>query len=177
MSLSALLTVLPAPQHPSEVPTPETWSDTERQLGQLPEDYKAFLGRFGTGTIGDFIGILNPASKNPHLNLLVKGRAILSALIELRDGGEPCPYPLFPDPGGLLPFGVTDNGDMLLWLTAGEPRRWSVVVNAGREPTYETFECDMTDFVAGILTGRLHCSVFPDLLSSVPTFAPALPYQ
>lgn len=176
MSLNSLLTVLPPPQNPVEVPTAETWNATEMQLSRLPDDYKAFVDRFGTGNISGFIWILNPASQNRYLNLLVEMKPILSALRELRESGEPCPYPLYPEPGGLLPFGKSDNGDALYWLTIGQPEQWPIVVNAARDPAYEKFECDMTDFLAGILNRRIHCSIFPEGFSSgLPAFVPKPP--
>jgi hypothetical protein len=178
MSLSSLLTVLSPPPTPVEVPSTETWNATETQLKRLPEDYKSFLDRFGTGNVGGFIWILNPASQHRYLNLLLEIKSILTALRELRESGEPCPYPLYPEPGGLLPFGKSDNGDALYWLTAGAPERWPVVVNAARDPTYEKLECDMTDFLAGILSRRIRCSIFPEAFpNGWPTFVPAPPGQ
>ena len=178
MSLDSLLGTLPLPQKPVEVPTSENWNTVEMQLRQLPRDYKAFLDRFGTGNVSHFLWVLNPVSKNRHLNLLREMEPILSALRELREAGEPCPNPLYPEPGGLLPFGKSDNGDALYWLTIGEPDQWPVVVNAARDPVYEKFECDMTDFLAGILTGRIRCSVFPEgFPSGPPAFAPSSPSE
>lgn len=168
MSIQVLLAVLHPPQAPIEVPNVRCWGETERLLGQLPEDYREFLECFGSGCLNDFIWVFNPASRNRHLQLVARNERILSALRELRAGGEECPYPLWPEPRGLLSFGVTDNGDYLFWLTTGEPRHWPVVVNAGREPTYEEFSCDMTDFLAGIVTGRLRSSILPEDLSAGP---------
>lgn len=178
MSLDSLLGVLSPPPNPVEVPRAEDWSSVETQLGKLPDDYKAFVERFGTGTINGFMYVLNPASKNRYLNLVREMEPILGALRELRESGEPCPYPLHPEPGGLLPFGKTDNGDALFWLTQGEADVWTVVVNAARDATYETFECDATDFLAGVLTRHLRCSVFHDsFLTGPATFAPVSPNQ
>lgn len=162
MSFTSLLNVLPSPQNPVEAPSPNNWSAVEAQLGKLPTDYKAFLEGFGSGSIDGFLWVFNPVSANHYLNLIQAKEPVITALKELRAGGEPCPYPLYPEPGGLLPFGRTDNGDALFWQTVGEPDKWPVVVNAARDPTYEKFECDMTDFLAGILTRRLRCSIFPE---------------
>lgn len=40
---------------------------------------------------------------------------------------EKCPYPFYPEPGGLLPWAGTDNGDRVCWLTEGQPDGWTVV--------------------------------------------------
>jgi hypothetical protein len=176
MSLSSLTRVLPPPSNPFEIPSLDAWEPIENQIGRLPADYKAFVQQFGSGTIDRFLWIWNPFSKSEHGNLLTAKEPTLSALRELRESGEECPYPLHPEPGGLLPFGKSDNGDVLYWLTARVPEQWPVVVNAARDPAYEKFECDMTDFLAGILTRRLRCAIFPeDFPSRSPKFVSAPP--
>jgi hypothetical protein len=176
MSLASLITVLSPPQQPAEVPTADIWRAVENQLGKLPADYKAFVERFGTGTINSFIYILNPASRNPYLNLAREVDQILGSLRELRKSGEPSPYPLHPEPGGLLPFGKTDNGDALFWLTRDEPDKWPVVVNAARDPAYEKFERNATDFLEGILTRQIRCSIFHESFpGSSSAFIPLIP--
>jgi hypothetical protein len=166
MSLNSLLSILTPPQSPAEAPTSEDWEKIEEWLKRLPSDYRAFVDRFGTGKINGFLWILNPASANRYLNLLREMEPILNALKELRDSGEHCPYPLYPEQGGLLPFGKTDNGDGMFWLTVGEPDKWHIIVNASRDSSYEEFKCDMTSFLEGILTRQIHCSIFPDDLPS-----------
>jgi hypothetical protein len=99
---------------------------------------------------------------------------VLSAIRELKkDWSDQHPYKLFPEPGGLLPFGGSDNGDTLFWLTLGEPDNWPIVVNAARDSDYEKFECDMTDFITGVLTRQIRCSIFPEGFPSArPAFNP-----
>jgi len=156
-----LLKILLPPPNPVEIPTAEDFDAVERQVGTLPDDYKVFLTHFGTGIINRFLWVLNPASANQHLNFLRGGEPILKALKELKSDGEYSPYPLYPEAGGLLPFGKTDNGDALFWLRVGEPNQWPVIVNAARDPDYEKFDCGMTDFLADILTRHTRCSIFP----------------
>ena len=176
MSLYSLSGILTAPSNPAELPVSSDWTAIENQIGKLPTDYKHFLERFGSGTIDNFLWILNPFSRNKYGNLLTVMEPVLSALKELRDSGEDSPYPLHPESGGLLPFGKTDNGDALFWQTVGEPDRWPIVVNAARDPTYEKFESDMTDFLAGILSRHVRCSIFPDdFPSQRPVFTPSPP--
>ncbi len=161
MNIDSLLNNLLPPQKPVEIPTVEDFLAVEKQLGNLPDDYKTFIARYGTGVINHFIWILNPATANQHLNLVSGGEPVIGALRELRSTGERCPYALFPETHGLLPFGKTDNGDSLFWLRIGEPNQWPVVVNAARDAEYEKFDCRMTDFLEGILTRQLKCSIFP----------------
>lgn len=164
--MNSRLDNLPQPLNPVEIPTPEEIKTVERQVENLPVDYKLFIKHFGSGTINNFIWILNPASSDLHLNLIRGGEPILSALRELRQAGESCPYLIYLEVEGLFPFGKSDNGDTLFWLRVSEPNRWTVVVNAARDPEYQKFDCGMSEFVAGTLTHRLQCSIFP---KSFPT--------
>jgi len=169
MSSDILLKNLLPPANPVEIPNTADFIAVEKQVGTLPDDYKVFVSRFGTGVINRFLWILNPASVNQHLNFLRGGEPILSALRELKATGEYSPYPLYPEVGGLLPFGKTDNGDALFWLRIGEPNQWPVIVNAARDANYEKFDCGMAGFLSGILTRRIRCTVFPN---SFPSDAP-----
>ena len=176
MSINSLLTILPAPKIPVETPSLEDWTTVEKQIGKLPADFKIFIERYGSGTINRFLWVLNPFSVNKHANLLNRMEPVMDAIRELKkDWPEQHPYKLFPEPGGLLPFGGSDNGDTFFWQTVGEPDKWTIVVNAARDPDYELFDCCMVDFLVGILTRRIHCSIFPKSFpSEAPIFTPML---
>src|SRR5215475_9300487 len=96
----------------------------------------------------------------------------LSALKELaQDFGEKCPYALFPETGGLLPVGITDNGDVIYWLTRGKPADWKIVVNQARSQRYEEFDCDLISFLRKILMRDSQCSLFlQDFPQGTPYF-------
>lgn len=48
---------------------------------------------------------------------------------ELRDEfPEYHPLPIWPEPGGFLPFASSIDGDSIGWLTDGEPDRWPLIV-------------------------------------------------
>ncbi|MEI7768003.1 MAG: SMI1/KNR4 family protein [Phycisphaerae bacterium] len=176
MQLDNLNAILPVPPSPVETHR-RPWSAVEQEVGtQLPDDYKAFIEQYGSGRISEFIWVLNPFSSNQFINVCGQMVALLGALAALaRDFGVPCPYPLFPHSGGLLPFAVTDNGDVLYWVTHGDPNTWRVVVNEARGPKYEEFALNATDFLAGILTHRVNCTVFPESLQDVAArFEPVL---
>ena len=72
-----------------------------------------------------------------------------------------------------MPFGLTDNGDVMHWLTSGPPENWKIVVNEARSPHYQLFESDLTSFLFNLLTGRVQCDAFPKSLSKrAPEFQP-----
>lgn len=161
MSVSSLSRVLPPPLGPVE--TRGSWESVEGALGsKLPDDFKEFIEIYGSGTIGRFISVLNPFSEKENLNLLEQSRRQLDALRTLHsDFGERNPYELFPAAGGLLPVALTDNGDVIHWLTNQSAVAWTIVVNEARSPDYEHFECSLTSFLEGLLNRSIRCRAFP----------------
>ena len=162
-ALVQLLGIMPAPQSPRAAMG--DWSMVISTLGTaLPGDYVDFINCYGTGCISQFLWIHNPFEANVHLCLLSRYSVILDADLDIRTSfPEEIPQPLFPEPGGLLPFATTDNGDRIYWLTKGAPESWTVVVWESRGPHYAEFAMTMTRFLCGWLGGNLH----------VPMFSPA----
>lgn len=148
------------------------WSKVEQELGiELPVDYERFIKTFGSVYIDEFIVILNPFSSNPNLDLTARGKVILEAYGSFEN--EESKYPYFPEKGGLLPFGMTDNGDVLFWKTEGKPHEWTIVVNASREALYDEFDENITSFLTRILKRELVCAIFPqDFPSESPEIVP-----
>lgn len=162
MPIEDLINIMPPPQAPIESHG-QTWANVEGAIGTLlPTDYKAFIENYGSGRINAFVWIFNPFSNRPAINLVNQVSAQLNALKTLaNDFGEKCPYALFPENGGLLPLGMTDNGDVIHWLTKGKPDEWRIVVNEARGPRYEEFDSDLTSFLRKILTHASQCSLLP----------------
>ena len=112
---------------------------------------------------------------NPNIRL--ERQVPLISKIFSEDELSERPYPFWPEPGGLLPFGGTDNGDTLFWLQRGSPDDWPVVVWDRGRLGYELLDCGLTDFLAGLATGAILPKEFPDGLSSVDClFAPSTPW-
>ncbi|OJY56370.1 SMI1/KNR4 family protein [Thiobacillus sp. 0-1251] len=174
MGIEQLEKILFPPIVPVDRPVANGWSEAEKKLGKLPEDYKRFIEIYGTGSIDGFIWILSPFTSNKNLNLLDQAQIKISALIDLSENfGEALPYPLFPNQNGLLPFGTTDNGDVLFWQMANNPTDWKVIINASREPKWEQYDVGIVDFLVGLLTRKIICEVFPeDFPSNQPVFYP-----
>jgi hypothetical protein len=170
--LDYLKQILPPPTAPLELPSDAIWAECESELIRMPTDFKEFLESYGTGAIDGFLWIFNPASKNPNLNLVLQVKRQLSALSHLlREKAESRVYAVFPEDGGLLPFGITDNGDVLFWRTLGSPENWSVVVGESRAPEYNEYKRTMTGFLTSILSKQEVVPVFPqDFPNSPPLF-------
>src|SRR5947209_4673448 len=132
MSIELLESIIAPPENPQEVPDSTLWQAVETDLTRLPADYKDFVSRYGTGSIDSFIWIFNPASRNPHLNFQQQVRKQLEVLREINERETEPFIPLFPNSSGVLPFGITDNGDLLFWETNGDPDNWAVGVFEAR---------------------------------------------
>jgi len=70
------------------------------------------------------------------------------------------PLGLFPEPGGLLPFGHRDD-KYFTWKTDGDPDRWRVVVIwRYDEEGYQEFNMGFLEFLVGFLTLEIHLPGF-----------------
>lgn len=165
---------MPPPANPQEIPSAEEFRNAERVLSKLPADYKEFLCCYGTGSVDGFIWIFSPSATSSNLNLFNQAKRQIEVF---RDLGHSEPalkkYPLFPEPDGLLPVGITDNGDALFWRTAERPDDWEIVITAAREPKTDVFHGNLVAFLSDLLKGVFRSTIFPtDFPSSKPQFIP-----
>lgn len=168
MPIETLVKTIPLPAMPHEA-FDGPWAPVEARLGTaLPQDYKDFVRLYGCGYFMAFMGVYVPRSRNAYVLLEHQVWSVCGAF----RGEEFFDAPVWPAPGGLLPFGGTDNGDYLFWRTEGAPDMWRVVVWDRGMNAFETFDCDLTDFLAGLATGRVLPTAFPELLPCDAPFAP-----
>src|SRR5262249_3790387 len=142
----------------------EAFAAVESRLGlPLPADYKQLICAYGTGSWKDFLCVLTPFSSNSNLNLLEQAKDQLDAERVIR-ANHPAdmPFKLHPEKGGLFPWGMTDNGDRLYWLTEGEPDSWPTIVYESRGPEYDRHGMSCCEFLRQWVAGELRVSVFPD---------------
>ncbi|OAH97874.1 SMI1/KNR4 family protein [Methylomonas methanica] len=162
MTIERVKSILSPPSRPTDVPKNDDWQEIEARMGTLlPSDYKEFVNKYGTGRIANFLWIFNPFSRNENLNLETQLDRQRDVFADLESFGEVLPYKLFPKDGGIFPFAMTDNGDVLFWRTCGNPDQWSLVVNDARSPEWQEFALPFGEFLFELLSGRLVCVVFP----------------
>jgi hypothetical protein len=161
---------MPPPAQPVETSGTVRWADVEQRIGTpLPDDYKQFVDEYGTGAVAGFLWIFNPFSSHRYVNLLEQVPAELDSLRRLEN--EELPFSLFPQIGGILPFGATDNGNILFWRTRGTPNNWSIVIFQARGPKFQEFRTSLTSLLAQLLMRRIRCEVLPaDFPLSVSRF-------
>ena len=157
--ISALIGLLGRPNQTREVIDVDSpsWTGPEYRLClSFPADYKELLATFGLHCWGDFIHVLSPDTTNENLHLERAGLASLGALHEIRrKEPDAVPFAVYPERCGLYPWGVTDNGDTLFWLTQGPPDQWPTVVIAARDRKHERHQYTATALLAQFLVGDL----------------------
>jgi hypothetical protein len=161
--LERLQQVLPPPADPVEPGRPDGWPAVERKLGtELPGDFKAFTELYGSGTVDDFLYLFNPFAVGEDGNLLVEKDRVLAAYRQTRTRfPDRLPLPPFPEPGGLLPLGRTDNGDELYWVTDGDPDQWPVALLEARATLQELHRMPVAEFLAALATNHLASRILP----------------
>jgi hypothetical protein len=131
----------------------------------LPRDYKAFIDTYGSGIVGA-LEIQNPFHRPTNYHQWWSDWA---SRYEDLAKYEPIPYPLFPEPGGLLPFGTLGDVDTLNWLTTGTPDKWPFVYHDRAEGFFEIKPLTAVEFILEAVTQRSPLLIH---LRSESAFAP-----
>lgn len=163
MSLSYLKTILVPPNSPSENGRGDVWPLIDTTL-LFPDDYASFIKAYGTGRIADFIALFNPFTKNDDLNFFEQKKLILEDFnYLLGEDQEYYKYTLYPNDDGLLPVGVTDNGDYFFWVVSNteDSNLWGTAIVASRSPDVEYFDENITSLLAGILSKKIKPDSLP----------------
>jgi hypothetical protein len=173
MEFENLTNILPPPVEIFNSGTEKEWKYFEDRLGtSLPIDYKEFVNSYGSGAIDNFLWVLNPFIQNENLNLFLKTKVICEAYVQSkRKFPHEFLYDVYPEVGGLLPWALTDNGDVLYWITKGEHESWQIVVFESRSTLCTSYNKSMTEFIYEIVSHNLKCTIFPDdFPSDTPEF-------
>jgi len=167
MSINNLLAVLPPPTTPNEAGAGKQWPMIDGMF--FPSDYVEFINVYGSGRIADFLVVFNPFSQNEDINFFDQFSLVLSDFNELvASDRDYFNYPLYPVENGLIPVGVTDNGDYIFWVVTSRQNsdEWQVAIIASRSPEVEYFQGTLTSVLEGLLMGRLSSSSLPSRFAS-----------
>jgi uncharacterized protein (TIGR02996 family) len=167
--LDELRSLLPPPKRPFA--NTGNWDEVEKELGLvLPADYKAYIMAYGGGGFG-CIDIPSPFGIRRDVRRWWESWAAIyrdiSQYVEV-------PYPVFPEPGGLLCFGTLGDVDNLNWLTVGDPDRWPFVYYDREEGFFEIKGLSAVEFMLEAATQR---SPLLTRLGSVSAFDPPLEFR
>lgn len=110
----------------------------------------------------DFLYLFNPFAAGQDGNLLAEKDRVLAAYRQTRARfPDRLALPPFPEPGGVLPLGRTDNGDELYWVTDGDPDRWPVALMESRAALQELHAMPVTGFLAALAANQLASRILP----------------
>ncbi|MEV0842268.1 hypothetical protein AB0I55_22360 [Actinocatenispora sera] len=118
-----------------EVRSRIAWSEIEAELGlSLPEDYEELLEGLPPGRFNDqFIDVRHPIFAGSSDRFVSGLKEFLGALKEGRDlekalGDKAATHlAVYPEAGGILPWGRVEDDWIFAWKTAGEPSKWKSV--------------------------------------------------
>ena len=163
MDFAEITKRLPQPSFPKEIDELD-WDAIERDFSvEFPTDYKKFVSTYGTGSIGQFLWVINPSSENRSLN----GEAIRyfqSSYEELKQD-FPADYtrPEFPSEKSFLPWAVTDNGDTLVWIVGSGPSDgWCVGIMGSDQVEEEISELGFVEFFVHLLDRKIMSAILPE---------------
>lgn len=153
------------------VPPPEvpylgggTWEELFEGLGtRLPAEYVALMNRYGSGCWSQWLQFMTP--------LRTSGRGFAHHVSQSLDGYRSLraefpqyhPLPVWPEPGGFLPFASSIDGDEIGWLTEGNPDEWPLIVNPRHAAQGPPLPHNLTDTLLEWSRGRFSTEGFPGL--------------
>ncbi|MBN9520879.1 hypothetical protein J0H58_20555 [bacterium] len=150
--------------------TLKAFREVEQSLGLVfPDTYKRAVKAYGLGLWQDFWCITSPFSENaPNHPLpwyiprygITSGPDHCTRLREVeKDFPGEYPWPIYPAPGGLFPWALTDSGGVLYWLTAGDPDGWPTIYDPHDRPeNWERYDLPFAELLFKTLTRE--CELF-----------------
>jgi hypothetical protein len=151
------------------------WQAVEGSVGRpLPQDYKTLVETFPQGRFQGFVELIRPGDYGESsLDFLGYYRYRLEDMREWRRGElERFPMPIYPELGGLLPWGRSRRNDLFFWLTdSPDPDHWSIVVSDAEFSRWDVFSGNISSFLEEVVSGRFDGSPYHvDLAARDPWF-------
>jgi hypothetical protein len=157
LSWEELLKTVRPPDRPVCTDSDEDWKRAEERLGHpFPSDYRALVHAYGSGAFDDWLRLLNPFTRNPHMNLFRQGeqdRKINADL--LRNDCFDERFASLVVEGRLLLWADTIDGDVIYWVTDGDPESWPVIMALVRSPDWYRFEFGSVEFLLRLVSRSL----------------------
>nr|BEK63619.1 hypothetical protein KPHV_08460 [Kitasatospora purpeofusca] len=151
---------------PERVPRVD-WGAAPVHAGfRFPSDYRAFVDRYGAGSVGNELGILTPLMSGSWFGATNGFEAMTGytehevgrAMREMREvWPDNFPFSFHPEPDGLMAWARNPNGDVCFWhMNAPDADAWPVYVwERGRRSSeaWSRYDHGMTGVVHDALTG------------------------
>ena len=159
MSIERIMALMPVPEKPVEAEGHD-WSRIPEKFGvkALPTDYMTFVATFGSGSIGDFLWVMNPFSENQNLNTGMS-RYLRDSYDFMK---QEFPKDYRRDSGTFVPWALTDNGDSLIWISCEkDPDEWHVVIQNKDQSEEEITNLTTSEFLIAVLDKSLDSKILP----------------
>ncbi|WP_409186006.1 SMI1/KNR4 family protein [Amycolatopsis sp. VS8301801F10] len=165
--------IVEAVQWHGRVQPARTWQTVEDDIGtKLPDDYKELFSRFPSGSFRDVITVINPIDSRTNYDNFIEKETfeIIKMLDEYRNVYlSDVDYRLFPEKGGLLPWGGDGEGGMFFWLTDSEdPNQWRVARYGQSMDEWREHDGPMTQVIWEVLTSADDENIFGWSLEDLP---------
>ncbi|MGW2782531.1 SMI1/KNR4 family protein [Streptomyces populi] len=159
---------------PGTPPRSRDRAAVEQKLGTpLPEDYKDLVETYGGGVFDETVRLLDPECPDEDHNLLAQHTARAEILAGLwRTEAKPAALRNEAE-AQVVPWAyVEDSGAHLYWLRrpSQRPEEWTVLLNEGRGPGWESHADSCAAFLLAVLTGEAETEYFPGLPSGSHQF-------
>lgn len=155
--LRKFVALIPPPQRPVEVGSPQQRRRIEKKLGlALPDDLFEFVSLYGSGAFGTeqfshVISVYNPFSRF-YFKVIDDHRRDHKGDLAKDTHGKS--HPFFPTPGGLFPCATGEADRELYYLTKGEPNRWPLFACLVSFD-FEEFRMGVAEFLYKMFQGSL----------------------
>ncbi|MEU3604038.1 SMI1/KNR4 family protein [Streptomyces sp. NPDC035033] len=161
--LDTLTALVPPPPEPYLGERDWAWAH-ERLGTRLPAEYVRLTETYGGGVWCDWLRVKLPLGTGEH-DLVPWAHWCTDNYRRLR-AGFPDRHPLaaWPEPGGLLPFASSIDGDQLCWLTEGDdPDAWPLIVFPRHDRQGSPLTGTLTGVLLAWLRGELDVAGLPGL--------------
>jgi hypothetical protein len=175
MSLEKLIRIASPPTKPTETGSLKQWDHIQKRIGTvLPNDYKGYINRYGTGSFNNLIIPYNPFTQIESINLIQVLDAHHQADCKiLRMAGTTWsavhPFKFFPAIGGVLPWGTTTHfGEIFLWQVSGPPDSWATITYNLHNGEYEVWKFPFATFLVKLFLKEIESVIFPGNFPTKP---------
>lgn len=166
MYLEKLKSILKIPNQIYNIGNEKDWLRFQQKYKlNFPIQYVQFINTYGTGSINNFLWILTPYEENKEINIFQRANIMHESYEYMKNmfPGE-FYYNIYPDEGGLLPWGYTDNGDELYF----DLNNNTIVVMETRYSNFYEYKMGMIEFLYKLFIKEIRCNAFPkDFLDKI----------
>ncbi|MGA5066507.1 SMI1/KNR4 family protein [Streptomyces exfoliatus] len=132
------------------------WAVVERGLGTaLPGDFKLLAESYPPLLFGDYLSFWTPrpGAEEAWVKATVEEREDVADLLDIEELSGV--LAVYPDPGSLLVWGGSNQGDTFMWTTTGTgPEEWKVAVGSHNGDWWH-YDAGAVQFTADLISGAL----------------------